>query len=102
MYLVSVKKTKLKQYIKDTLNYRFNDLYEFLKALFELYEKGTKDLEAIEILIDEIGYKNIKDIPISEYPKIRAVIQQKTEDWQSLLDSEYCSYLALIEFCFWG
>ncbi len=95
MYLVSVKKTKLKRYLKDTLGYSFNGLYEFLKAFFELYEKGTQDLEAIEILLEEIGYNNIKDIPISEYPKIRVIIQQKAEDWQSILDSEYCSYLIL-------
>ncbi len=95
--VVKIKK-KSKNYIQDLWILTYPTLLHLIKALFEQHQKGRKDLQNIQLLLQTIGYQNLKDIPKAEISAIRQLIQTKMPDWMIYEDAEYLTYAFLTAF----
>ncbi len=94
MTSIEISKLKLtpKSYLKNFLTYQFESLLLLIFELFESYQHGQKEIIEIEALLEEIGYSNLKEIPIYEIETIRTIVKSKLEEWERQEDSEYLSY----------
>jgi hypothetical protein len=72
---------KSKNYIQDLWVLNYPTLLHLIKALFEHHQSGRKDLQKIQLLLQTIGYQNLKDIPKTEFAAIRQLIKTKMPDW---------------------
>lgn len=85
-------KIKSKKYLKGLWKYEFPSLIYLIFELFETYTNGYKEIFEIQLLLDEIGYRNLKDIPKDEVENIRALIKQKLPEWKMFDDAEFVTY----------
>jgi hypothetical protein len=95
--VVKIKK-KSKNYIQDLWVLTYPTLLHLIQALFEQHLKGRKDLQNIQLLLQTIGYQNLKDIPKSEIAAIRQLIHTQMPHWMIHEDAEYLTYTFLAAF----
>jgi len=92
---VSKLKQKQKGYVKSLFTYEFNSLLHLIFELFTNYTHGQKEIIEIERLLDEIGYKNLKDIPADEIETIKKYIRLQLPAWEHQEDAELLTYKLL-------
>lgn len=85
-------KVKSKRHLKGLWKYEFPSLVHLIYELFATYTNGRKEIFEIQLLLDEIGYRNLKDIPSDEVDSIRVLIKEKLPEWQMFDDEEFITY----------
>ncbi|RYU93477.1 hypothetical protein [Emticicia agri] len=85
-------RVKSKRHLKGLWKYEFPSLIYLIFELFETYTDGRKEIFEIQLLLDEIGYRNLKDIPADEVESIRALIKEKLPEWKMFDDPEFVTY----------
>lgn len=88
---------KVVGYLKKLPSYRFPTPFDLVFSLFLTYEKGDEYVEDIRILLDYLGYKNLKEIPPETINNIKEIIKTNWNEWEKLSDPERCTYLLLHE-----
>lgn len=83
---------KTARYLQGLNLYEFPSLLHLVFELLDTYTSGRKELEDIELLLDETGYANLRDIPEAEIESIKQLIIQKLPDWKRFADTEYIGY----------
>lgn len=84
-------------YLKKLPSYRFPTSFDLIFSLFLTYEKGNKYVEDIAVLLDCLGYKNLKEIPPETLDNVKELIKMNWDYWENLSDPERCTYLLLHE-----
>lgn len=84
-------------YLKNIPSYQFPTPFHLILSLFSTYEKGNKDIEDIQILLDYLGYNNLKEISSEMLTEIEKIIRINQYEWEKLSDPERCTYLLLHE-----
>lgn len=87
-----------KNYVKHLHGYRFASLLELVLSLFLLHKRGTRDLDDINILLEDLRYDNLKQIPDPEKEAIRHYVDQMMPEWKRDQDEEKQTYLLLASF----
>lgn len=94
MALIEVSKLRQKQkgYVKSLYTYEFNSLFDLVFELFAGYQHGQKEIIEIGVLLDEIGYSNLKDIPENDFEKVRNIVRSRLPEWEWQEDTELLTY----------
>ncbi|MFB9076710.1 hypothetical protein ACFFLS_24155 [Flavobacterium procerum] len=89
------EKLKTKPYLKNFTVYTFPSFIHLILELFEKHEHGHKQIFEIELLLEELGYSNLKEIKKSEIDSVKNLIISKLEEWELNDDSEILAYKLL-------
>jgi|GEM_PF-3290764 hypothetical protein len=88
---------KIIGYLKNIPSYQFPTPFHLVLSLFSTYEKGNKDMEDIQVLLDYLGYKNLNEISPEMLSDIEEIIKINQHEWEKLSDLELCTYTLLHE-----
>lgn len=86
---------KTKNYLKNLDRMEYKSLLDLILSLFEKHKHGQEEIIQIEDLLEQIGLKYLKEIPIQKMDAIRETVLKMLPSWEDDSDSEKLTYTLL-------